>query len=100
LEQRDLPALSDQSKGLPRNELWRMGFRAFISTSFNLALTLTLGLVSILPRWLFIPYLVQWMETMWGICHPAIKWKPTRIGIRQLIVSTLWTILFIVTWRL
>ena len=26
--------------------------------------------------------------------------QPTRIGIRQLIVSTLWTILFIVTWRL
>jgi len=53
-----------------------------------------------LPRYIFIPYLVQWSETMWGIFHPAIGWKPTRVGIRQLIVSTLWTVLFIVTWRL
>jgi len=87
--------------------LWKMGFRAFAFTTINLAATLALGLVtdilqgtSLLPRFLFIPYLVQWSETLWGILHPAIGWKPTRIGIRQLIVSILWTILFIVTWRL
>lgn len=100
LEQRELPALSDQSQGPARKDLWKMGSRAFLYTTFNLVLTLVLGLVSILPRFIFIPYLVQWIETLWGIFHPALKWKPTRIGIRQLIVSTLWTILFIVTWRL
>jgi len=94
LEQRD------QAQGPARGEMWRMGFRPALYTSFNLASTLTLGLISVLPRLIFIPYLVQWGETMWGIFHPAIGWKPTRIGIRQLIVSTLWTILFIVTWRL
>ncbi|RPI93582.1 MAG: hypothetical protein EHM40_09350 [Chloroflexi bacterium] len=83
-----------------RSELWKMGWRAFAYTTFNLVATLALGLTSILPRVLFIPYLVQWSETLWGILHPAIKWKPTRIGIRQLIVSTLWTITFIITWRL
>jgi len=83
-----------------RSNLWRMGYRAALYTSFNLAAALTLGLVSVLPRYIFIPYLVQWSETMWGIFHPAIGWKPTRVGIRQLIVSTLWTVLFIVTWRL
>jgi len=94
--------------GIPgRSELWKKGFRAFAYTTFNLAASLALGPVadtlrdtSVLPRFLFIPYLVQWSETMWGIFHPALGWKPTRIGIRQLIVSTLWTILFIVTWRL
>lgn len=94
LEQRGL------TKVPGRNELWRMGFRAFLYTTFNLALTFILGFVFILPRFIFIPYLVQWIETLWGIFHPAVKWKPTRIGVRQLIVSTLWTILFIVTWRL
>ncbi|HJS19973.1 MAG TPA: YwiC-like family protein [Anaerolineales bacterium] len=84
----------------PRAETWSAGLRAFMYTSFNLAFTLTLGMISILPRFIFIPYLVQWGETVWGIFHPAVKWKPTRIGIRQLIVSTLWTILFIITWRL
>ena len=98
LEQRDLAALSDQSKGPAPTELWRMGFRAFLYTSFNLALTLLLGWFSILPRFIFIPYLVQWIETIWGIFHPAIKWKPTRIGVRQLIISALWTVLFILFW--
>ena len=94
LEQRDQP------QGLPRTELWRKGTRAFAYTTFNLLVALVLGLLSVLPRSLFLAYLVQWMETVWGIFHPAVKWKPTRIGIRQLIISTLWTIMFILTWRL
>ncbi len=93
LEQREL------SKAPVRNDLWTMGFCAFAYATFNLVSTSTLGFVSILPRFLFLPYLVQWSETLWGIFHPAIRWKPVRIGTRQLIVSTLWTILFIITWR-
>ncbi len=94
LEQRN------QAEGHGRAELWRMGIQAFAYTTFNLLGVSLLGIFSILPRLLFLPYLLQWLETIWGILHPAIKWKPTRIGIRQLIVSTLWTIFFIVTWRL
>ena len=94
LEQRDL----DQVPA--RAERWKMGWMAFTFTTVNLAVCLSLGLADILPRLLFVAYLVQWIETTWGIVHPAVGWKPTRIGIRQLIVSTLWTILFIVTWRL
>lgn len=94
LEQRDLPQVP------ARSERWRMGLRAFAYTTFNLVSSLSLGLAAVLPRFVFIPYLVQWSETLWGIFHPAVGWKPTRIGIRQLVVSILWTILFIVTWRL
>ena len=94
LEQRDMA-------GIPgRGGMWMMGRRAFAYTTFNLVSSLSLGLTGVLPRLLFLPFLIQWSETMWGIFHPAIGWKPTRIGIRQLIVSILWTILFIVTWRL
>jgi hypothetical protein len=84
----------------PRNILWKTGLRAFLYTTFNLLFTLTLGLASILPTLLFVPYLVQWSETLWGIFNPAVRWKPVRIGVRQLIVSILWTVLFIITWRL
>jgi hypothetical protein len=77
---------------------FRAGTRAYLYTSFNFASVLALGLVSVIPSFLFLPYLIQWMETMWGIDHPAVGWKPTRIGIRQLIVSTLWTVLFILCW--
>jgi hypothetical protein len=83
----------------PRSMLWKAGLRAFAYTTFNLVLVLVMGLASILPRLLFLPYLVQWGETLWGIFHPAVKWKPVKIGVRQLIVSILWTILFILTWR-
>jgi hypothetical protein len=93
-------AQRDQTGGLEPAQAWKMGRRAFAFTSFNLVAVLALGLLSVLPRFIFFPYVIQWLETLWGIFHPAIKWKPTRIGIRQLIVSTIWTILFIVTWRL
>jgi len=97
-EQTGSAALSDQSKGQDGPAQWKMGFRAALYTSFNLASVLSLSLLAILPRFIFIPFLLQWIETLWGITHPATGWKPTRIGIRQLIVSTLWTILFILTW--
>lgn len=98
LEQREQAALSP-SKGLARSEAWRMGQRALLYTSFNLALALILGWIHLQPQWIFLPFLIQWAETVWGITHPAAGWKPTAIGIRQLIVSTLWTILFILCWR-
>ena len=94
LEQREQP----QSPA--RSEKWKLGRRAFLYTSFNLAAALVLGWSQILPQWIFVPFLLQWLETVWGIENPATGWKPTRIGIRQLIVSTLWTILFIIAWRL
>ena len=93
LEQRE------QVTGPDRRGQWKMGWRAALYTSFNLASALTLSLIAILPSLLFVPYLVQWLETMWGITHPATGWKPTRIGIRQLFVSTIWTVLFIVFWK-
>lgn len=89
----------EQKTGQERSGQWKMGWRAALYTSFNLASALILGLAAVLPSLLFIPYLVQWLETMWGITHPALGWKPTRIGIRQLVVSVLWTVLFIAFWR-
>lgn len=99
LEQREKFPMADQARTLSRSEKWKMGRRAFLYTSFNMAATLILGWIQLLPQWLFLPFLLQWMETLWGIENPAAGWKPTRIGIRQLIVSTMWTILFIFTWR-
>ena len=79
---------------------FRSGWRAYSYTSFNLFIVIILGFgVEFLSRLIFVPYLIQWLEAIWGIEHPAIGWKPTRIGIRQLIVSTLWTVLFILFWK-
>lgn len=92
LEQRVLRTLP-----APR-ERWTMGARALLYTSFNLVLALAGGWGHWLPAWIFLPYLLQWAETLWGIAHPAVGAKPAAIGVRQLIVSTLFTILFILTW--
>jgi len=89
----------EQDAGQARGEMWKRGWRAALYTSFNLASVLTLSLLAVLPSLLFVPYLVQWGETIWGITHPAVGWKPVKIGVRQLVVSTLWTVLFILTWR-
>ncbi|MBO9369098.1 MAG: YwiC-like family protein [Chloroflexi bacterium] len=93
LEQREWATL------LPLAARWKHAQRALLYTSFNLLFTLALSLGNILPRAIALPFLLQWAETLWGIYRPAWRWKPTRIGIRQLMVSTLWTLLFILTWR-
>jgi len=92
LEQRALPEVP------PRSVQWKMGRRALLYTSFNVVLTLALGAWAVLPRLIFAPYLLQWLETLWGISHPAIRARPTAIGLRQLLISALWTILFILFW--
>lgn len=97
LGQRELEP--DQASAKSRSDWRRMGSRAFLYTSFNLVLSLGLGVAHLIPRLVFVPFLLQWAETVWGIQNPAVGWKPTRIGIRQLIVSILWTVLFIWVWR-
>jgi len=77
-----------------------MGRRALAYTGFNLIVVLFMSVFKVLPAWLPLPYLLQFCETMWGTFNPAINLKPTTIGIRQLIVSTLFTILFIMTWTI
>ena len=94
LEQRELK--QDQAAVMSGSEKWALGKRAFLYTSFNLGASLILGWANWIPPFIFIPFLVQWLETIWGITHPAVGWKPVRIGVRQLIVSMLWTVLFII----
>jgi hypothetical protein len=92
LEQRTL-------KQMPKRiERLRMGRRALLYTSFNLLAATILSIMNRLSELIFLPFLLQWLETIWGMMNPAIGVKPTRIGIRQLIVSILFTILFIAAW--
>ena len=94
LEQRSLSEVPDMRSRL------RMARRALLYTSFNLFAVSALCKNGLLPPLLFIPYLLQWLETLWGSYHPAVGVKPTKIGIRQLVVSTLFTLLFILTWNI
>jgi len=78
---------------------WKMAWRPLLYTSFNTLFVTGLILAQMVAPFLLLPYVLQWAETIWGAMHPAVGWKPTRIGLRQLIVSTLFTILFVLSWR-
>lgn len=92
LEQRELTSIP------PPAHKWRMARRALLYTSFNLGVTITLSLAGVVPGLLYIPYAIQWLETLYGTTHPAIGYKATRIGLRQLAISTLFTLVFMLIW--
>ncbi len=92
LEQRVLREVPD------RATQWKMARGAIGFTSFNVLFTLALGMASLLPRLISIAYVVQWAETVWDAFHPAVRVKPVLIGVRQLVVSIVWTVLFIIFW--
>ena len=94
LEQRALKLSPSQ------DEKWEMGRRGLFYAGFNLITVLMASILGWLPTWVWLAYGVQFIEVLWGIQNPAIGVKPTRIGIRQLIVSSLFTIVFIFTWQI
>jgi YwiC-like protein len=94
LEQRRLTEKPDLTTRI------QMGRRALLYAMFNFTMVFTLSVAGMLPFWLFTPYLLQLWETGLGLVNPAIKVKPTLIGIRQLVVSSIFTILFIIAWKL
>ena len=92
LEQRDLDSIPELNTRL------RMGQRALIYTSFNLLFVAALAVTNLVSPLLTLPYALQLGETIWGTLKPAVGKRPTAIGFRQLIVSSLFTLLFILTW--
>lgn len=97
LEQREIG--QNQAAAMSRSDWLRLGRRAFFYTFFNVLFSSLMGILNFAPSLIFIPFLAQWLEAVWGIYHPAVGWKPTKIGIRQLMVSIIWTVLFILLWR-
>lgn len=92
LEQRSLPRI------LPLQERLKLARRALLYTTFNLGVVVLLGILGIVSLAVTLPYLLQWSETLYGTLRTASGARPTQVGIRQLIVSSLFTILFILTW--
>lgn len=93
LEQRQWEQVPDLAVRIKRAQ------RSLLYTTFNLATVTALALTGWLPALLPLPYVLQWIESIWGALRPAVGVKPTRIGFRQLAVSSLFTLLFILTWR-
>jgi hypothetical protein len=88
LEQRRLRTLPDF------RERARLGIGAIRFATFNVVLVACLAMAGRVPSLLLAPYMLQWLETIWGTVRSVSGGRPAAIGIRQLIVSILFTILF------
>ncbi|MCS6908513.1 MAG: YwiC-like family protein [Anaerolineales bacterium] len=78
---------------------FRPALRALLYATFGLLLAVILGIAGIIPPFIWTAYALQWCECIYGSLRPAVKARPAQIGIRQLVVSTLFTLLFILLWR-
>ena len=91
LEQREWKVVPD------RRARFAAGRGPILFACANLLGAVVLGpLTGLQPGWVFVPFALQFAETLWGTDHPAIGARPAAIGTRQLVVSTLFTLLFIV----
>ncbi|NLG98769.1 MAG: YwiC-like family protein [Chloroflexi bacterium] len=94
LEQRQLKQQPDRSTAL------RMARPALLYNTLAFVLVAGLAIGRIVPALLPLAYLIQPVETAWGALKPAVGVKPTIIGIRQLVISVLFTVVFILCWSL
>lgn len=94
LEQRSLRSKPSQQ------ELWKMSGEALVFNGVLMIGVLIFSLGGWLPTFIPIAFLIQPIEVLWGTYHPAISTSPKKIGIRQLIISSLFTVIFIIPWLL
>lgn len=92
LEQRDwtnVPGLGARA---------RAGRRALMYAAFNLGAAFALGAGGGALKGIWLPFAIQWVEVLWGVWFPGVGLRPVKIGVRQLLVSALFTAAFIGTW--
>jgi hypothetical protein len=92
LHQRRLPAVPSSSIR------WQMARPALTFNLIAVGAVIILALIGAVSGWLVLAFGVQFAEALWGAINPAVKAKPTAIGVRQLVVSSLFTLLFILAW--
>jgi hypothetical protein len=84
---------------MPNNiERWQMARPAIGFNLFALLAVAALSLLGLTSLWLVLVFGIQMAEAVWGAAKPAFKAKPTVIGVRQLVISTLFTLAFILAW--
>jgi YwiC-like protein len=76
----------------------RMARRPLMYTGLALAAAVVACLMGLLPPLAALAFAFQPAETLYGAARPAVGYKPTAIGVRQLVVSTLFTAVFIAGW--
>ncbi|GAP10260.1 YwiC-like protein [Bellilinea caldifistulae] len=76
----------------------RAGRTALLVCGGSFAVVGLLSTAGLLPPLLPLAYLIQFTEAVWGTIRPAVGVKPVAIGVRQLIISTLFMFVFALLW--
>ncbi len=82
----------------PLTERMRAASAALMVCGGDFAIVGVLSSVGILPSGLPLAYLIQFAEAVWGALKPAVGVKPVAIGLRQMVISTLFMVAFAVLW--
>jgi hypothetical protein len=86
----------------PRSELLllllRMSAPALLFNTILFIAVVILAIIGWVPSFIPLAFVIQPLEVIWGTFHPAISMSPVKIGIRQLVISSLFTVVFIITW--
>ena len=82
----------------PFGEKLRAAWLPLTATTVIVTAVVILSGLKVVPGLLSLAFVVQWVETLYGTLRPALGVKPTAIGVRQLLVSVLFTVCFIIFW--
>lgn len=88
-EWKSSPALADKI---------RAGILPLLVCGGSVVLVGVFSLAGTLPSLLPLAYVIQFGEAIWGTLRPAVGVKPVAIGVRQLIISTLFMLTFAGLW--
>ncbi len=84
-------------QGTLRNRA-RAGLAALVWTGISLGVAAILPGAGVAAKGIWIAFSLQWAETLRGAWNPAVGARPAAIGLRQLGVSSLFTLVFILIW--
>jgi YwiC-like protein len=94
LQQRRLPAV------LEWGERWRQGGRVLLYSGFNLAITLALAALALLPPFVPAVYALALLHFIYGISIPAVGARPVRIGVEQSSATLVFYLLLALAFRI
>ena len=87
-------------KNLPEiRARWDVSAGTLVFTGCNLIVAAWLGVMGLVGSLLWVAFTVQLLETIYSVNRPAMGFKPTAIGFRQLAVSVVFLALFLVFWK-
>jgi hypothetical protein len=88
-----------EAKGSLRDR-FEAGLRTLAYHLFNLALASAIYLIELIPLWIVIAFLTMLLDAFDGVLRPAVGFKPTRIGLRQLGMSSLFVLISVLAFAL